>query len=45
LLGSSVIILLLICNYSLNIIYKLSDRLKYDELLDLNDLDILFDNL
>ena len=43
--GSSVIILLLICNYSLNIIYKLSDRLKYDELLDLNDLDILFDNL
>ena len=43
--GSSVIILLLICNYSLNIIYKLSDKLKYDELLDLNDLDILFDNL
>ena len=43
--GSSVIILLLICNYSLDIIHKLSDKLKYDELLDLNDLDILFDNL
>ena len=43
--GSSVIILLVICNYKLDIIHKLSDRLNYDELLDLNDLDILFNNL
>ena len=42
--GSSVIIILLICNYSIDTIHKLSDRLKYDELLDLNDLDILFEN-
>ena len=42
--GSSVIIILLICNYSIDTIHKLSDRLNYDELLNLNDLDILFEN-
>ena len=40
--GSSIIALLLICNYPIDTIHKLSDRLNYDELLDLNDLDILF---
>ncbi len=42
--GSSIIALLLICNYPIDTIHKLSDRLNYDELLDLDDLDILFND-
>ena len=43
--GSSIIGLLLICNYSIDAIHKLSDQLNYDELIDLNDLNIFFDKL
>ena len=42
--GSSIIAILLICKYNLNTIYKISEKLDYSELLNLDDLDDIFSN-
>jgi len=42
--GSSIIVILLICGHNLNTIYKISEKLDYSELLNLDDLDDIFSN-
>ena len=42
--GSSIIAILLICKYNLNTIYKISEKLDYSELLNLDDLNDIFSN-
>lgn len=42
--GGAIIGLLLCCGYSLSFIYQLSIRLNYNSLLNIDDLNMLFDN-
>ena len=42
--GSSIIGVLLCCGHSPNLIFKLSEKLNYDKLLNLDDLDNIFEN-